>query len=213
MPTPLAVDDIIRVTYLTRLASQQGLNIRFYKVTAFAGASLTFQEAADSLSAQVNASIRNLMTNSAGYEGLMLQRVAPAMLESPVRSTANIGVGTAGTQPLPGNTAGIFTLTTGFIGRANRGRTYVPFPDSADLTTLNGNPCPTVGYMTRLGVYAAFHAALQVLTNGANGVTIRPVLYGGTPPTTIEITGATARQKWATIHRRGSYGQPNITIG
>jgi hypothetical protein len=118
-------------------------------------------------------------------------------------------VGTAGAQPLPRQTCGMFTKQTGFPGRTGRGRFYAAFPSASDQSLVND--LPTAGYMTRLGALAANTFAIQNLTNGASTCDAIPVLFSRVAPSTsYTLVGATARTKWATHRSRGDYGRPNL---
>lgn len=209
MAAPLAVGNVLRVVFTTQLGSQAGLNIRYYQVTATGGLSLSVNAAAGVLDGIAGPLYAPLLTNTARYRGLSMQRVVPVLGEIPVVSTIAAANGTAGTAPLPGNVAGIFTVLTGFTGRANRGRTYAPFPDAADLTTATGDPVPTAGYMTRLGAMSTIHWGATSLVVGADSATVQAVLFRPSTLVTKDLTSATARVKWGSIHRRGSYGRQN----
>jgi len=210
----VAVGDLFKVTYKCRMGNQAGLNVRYYAVASFIGVAPSQQEMTDALSAAVAPKLKALMTSQASYDGLECQLITAPPNPVPTVSVMEAGVGTAGDDPLPSNVCGIFTTRTGFQGRANRGRTYIPFPDEADNTGTLGFPAPTVGYATRAQLYAAFHkeGVELIIEVGTRSVVLdAQIVTGGTGPGKT-ITSTLFRFKWATQHRRGSYGAPNFTI-
>jgi hypothetical protein len=150
-PAP-AAGKRFRVVYHTHQTLQDGINVRAYELRSTDVLAPTWEDLAQSISADVAPLYKALLTNTAKYVGLKLQ---PDLDHSPpyapFEALDGSGFGTAGAAPLPFQTCGMISLGSGFIGRANRGRVYVPFPDQADNTIANQYSTPTIGYMVRLG--------------------------------------------------------------
>jgi hypothetical protein len=116
-------------------------------------------------------------------------------------------VGTAAGNPIPNQVSGIITKTTAFAGRANRGRTYVPFP--AASFNLAPNDTPTAAYVALLDALGIVLFAPMALTLGADTVNVTPVLFHRRTGFNTPITNFRSRQLWATQRRRGNYGTAN----
>lgn len=207
----LITGDLVRVQYLCRQGSQIGINRRYYEIGTLTTASVEPGTLAAALSTAIAGKYKALLNNNAEYRGLSLQQQNVVPKPDPTISGEGAGAGTAGGESLPQNIAGIFTVVTGYIGRANRGRSYVPFPSTSDTETDgSNNVIPTAGYMTRLGQLAAYHSLpFSVDIGGGAEAELRPVIVHANGDLGEYCAGATARRKWAQQHRRGSYGQTN----
>jgi hypothetical protein len=168
---------------------------------------VTALEVAKRFDVVLSATLIALLNNTAAYWGVGAQRIRPLPIGVEALWQGSAGPGTAGASPMPKQIAGIFSKITAFGGRAMRGRVYVPFP--TDLDNSSPSDAPTVGYMTRLGAFAANVVATTAVTGGAGNASMVPVIYHRVSGNVDIIIGATARQKWATQRRRGDYGRPN----
>lgn len=215
-PNPVVVNgDTVLLSVVCYDDEQVSINRFGYLISGVAGGTLTLQDCVDTLDAPASTQWKGMINNQATYRGVMGSLFIGNRL-TPFRSTiANAGPGTAGADALPRQTCGMFTKVSAVPGPAGRGRVYVPFPAVAD----NGaGPIPNAGYMTRLGVMAGVLKAPLGVSVGPVTATMTPVIVryprpSATPPVvfrTIPWADATARQKWATQRRRGSYGRPNV---
>jgi len=109
-------------------------------------------------------------------------------------------------------TAGLLVFNMDLPGHRGKGRTYLPFPSTADSGTTGQN---TTTYRTRAN---AIGTALRTLTtvsgSGGNGTIsfgitkqvsmphIRPIIYD------IDmVTDSSTNTRWATQKRRSFYGE------
>jgi hypothetical protein len=204
----ILVNDFVQVNLYGQSAAQGSQNAFHFKCTSIVGAGALVSDAAILMDATFASLMKALMSNESGYTGTMVQVVAPTRKPFAV-ANANAGAGVAGTPGVARQVAGLFSKITSFTGQANRGRFYIPFPAAADDDT---NGFPTAGYMTRMGFLAAAVIQNFTITSGADTSTIEAVIFHkGSPGTTTTVITATARQKWATQRRRGSYGKPNYS--
>ncbi len=140
MPDPVAVNDILRIKTFCFQPPQVGINIRFAIVTSVVGVINTADVAAvyDGL---VQGPYKALLSNPSTYVGVNCQRIFPGTPTFPAGTQVSAGVGTAGATALPAQVSGIITTQTGLAGRKFRGRSYIPFPATADSTGTP--PVPT----------------------------------------------------------------------
>lgn len=179
--------------------------VRFFQVVGTTGVAPDEQQVADAIQSDVGTLWANLMTDTADYTGVSIQKILPAPeLVAVLSSGAAVG-GTAGPNGLPAQTSGVVTLQSALAGRANRGRIYVPFPDQADNVTA-GQPIPTTGYEVRLGILAAHFINSTTLPTSGGTITIQHVIYHRKLKSITFITNARSNRKWGTQRRRGIYG-------
>lgn len=203
----VAVGEIYRSRMACYAGNQLGLMISHWLVIdVVGGATIDGSHIATRLAVVQNALIKALIGTTTKYLGHGVQRVFPAVDPEQV-NTINSGYGTQVTDNLPRQVSGIFTLRSGFIGRANRGRQYMPFPTEGD------NPdqaAPSVPYVDALQNLANTYSVPLVVTVGLESATLRAVVYRRLNPAASPIVLSTiARGKWATQRRRGNYGRPN----
>lgn len=204
-------DDILLVKYHCYSTNQLGLNVRHYRFDQILPGDITDQEIADQVSADIGPFYILCMPGAASYIGLTVQRYRP-FPTAPLVSTIGAGVGTVAGEILPRQVSGIITLGTGLPGRSRRGRAYVPFPSEND-TDADGTPAGA--YVGNLNTLGAKFGASTIIT-GASGGTAQLtgiiLSTGAVPPPVPDfavITSVTARDKWATQRKRGTYGQAN----
>lgn len=135
-------------------------------------------------------------------------------------SGSGAGAGLSGTTDLPRQATGITSWKTDRSGRAERGRTYWPFPPAVFDT---GDGVPLGIYVTAVKTIADIYSSVGVISVGPRSSTFAAVLYHRAfkgdpthvppiPPRAASfdfITSYITRLKWATQRRRGSYGRAN----
>jgi len=204
---PLAVNDILEVKVHCATQVQLSLNVRHYRVSATAGASLSEASVAAGLSTALAPLYKALTSVHADYRGLSCQKIYPLPVNVPA---VNIGGQAAGLilgDLLPRQTSGLITLRTLLGGRANRGRVYVGFPGEASNDV---NSFPVNQYVTDLQLLAGELVTTKVFAVGADSVTVEPCIWHRTTQTTTPLQAGFARSDWATQRRRGSFGQSNF---
>jgi hypothetical protein len=204
----MAIGDVYRCVLVTRNATQEGITTHYFIVLTSSAPGILQADVAKGIDSTLNAAMKALMYNGATYDGASAQKVVPPLGLLPSIWAASAGPGTAGATALPTQTAGVITWQSVFAGRGNRGRSYIPFPASADDT---GDGTPTAGYVTRLLAYKTALLAGFTVTDGLATETLGPIVWHkktGLPGPTIFSARANAR--WGTQRRRGGYGRVNV---
>lgn len=213
MSTTLLPGMLVSARFWTADSEQASINVINYRVPSVTGVATTDQDMANYLDLQMASVYKPLIYNAANYRGVQVAILGVTPRPATVFSNTHAGAGTAGATGLPRQTCGLVSYQTALGGRRFRGRTYLPFPTTADNQT-NGTPTP--GYLTLLTNWLAQLFASNTVPNaGATGsAAILPVLNhraGKTPiPATVtDITHSTVSPSWATQRRRGSFGRAN----
>jgi len=206
MAIPIAVGELLRLRIACFQANQLAVNTVHWTVEALTG-SYTQESLADDFDGDLEGPYKAVMTNTASYYGVQLQRLAPDPVTASVSATSNIGIGTAGEDPLPGQVCGVIGAKTHVGGPGGRGRVYIPFPDNIFQVPLTNSP--SAGYRTLLETIASRIYSPRTFVSGANSITLFPRLFHRATTTVTLIQEGDARQKWGTQRRRGNYGQAN----
>lgn len=202
---PIIVGDVVRVIFSCWQDGQLGLNIRHFVCTSTAGGGADPQPAADDFFDLFDDAYADLLVTTAFFLGCSVRVLSPPPLPAAALSSQAAIAGLVAGDALPAQVSGIITLQTALAGRANRGRVYVPFPSESDS---GADHRPGANYMTSLGALVTLLTATHTVGSGANTSILAPVIRHANG-TFEPITGATARQAWATQRRRGAYGQMN----
>lgn len=200
-----AVGDIFRVVVFCRVNDQNGLNVSYWKTTAITGVAKTIQGLADGLSTLLAVDLKALLCTEAEYLGLSMQRVVGGSTD-PYTTSVSTGFGTAGDELMSSQTAGVFKLTTGLMGRTHRGRKYIPFPceDSNDAAGV-----PSAGYLGNAATYAAKYVDDQNIGAGGDISSITAGLYHKASGIFDTFTNFTMRKNWGTQRRRSQINRPD----
>lgn len=204
----MAVGDIYEVKLYCKKDPQIAVNVLHYRVKAIVGAGVGGATVAEHMSVVFGPRLRALMPQSANFAGASAQHIWPPPHSQPFYGTGNSGIGDLASEILPLQTTGMITKTTGFGGRAYRGRFYVPFPPEI---RNDADGSPTALYLGDLTLLGNEIKNTQTPTLGADNITLEPILKNKEFPGIIRfINGVVVRDKWAVQRRRGSYGQPNV---
>lgn len=210
--TPVSVNDILGSEVVVNDPAEQQTAVlrRYWFVFSRVGSlAVTFGDIAAALDTLWAADYKQLVYNSATYNGTRVRRffpVAPQMAQWEV-VTANAGVGTAGAVALPTQTCGLISLSGDLIGKSAEGRQYVPFPSASDNVTT-GTPSST--YLTLLSALGQDLSQPVVVTGVSGGsVTIVPGLFSLALGRFTQINAHLQRAAWATQKRRGAFGRVN----
>lgn len=209
----MAIDDLVKVRVVCYIANQISVNVYYYKVSNVLGAPVSngVCGAIDSAFAPL---YKACLNTQAKYRGVGMSIFRTTFWFAEETSVANDGAGVGGGLQAPLQSAGLITKQTGFAGRRNRGRAYIPFHASADVDPTTS--APNAGYQTNLGgVAARITGVFNYESSPGNHVELAPVLARKGPGPVLNyiltnITGATTRPKFGTQRRRGNYGQPNV---
>jgi hypothetical protein len=191
---------------------QASVNTFNYLVETATGPSIDQEECAIAMDARIGPTMKIILNNNAIYNGVQCY-VKRVPLPLPQASIVNAGAGTGGANAMARQTAGITRWNTFFAGQAYRGRTYWPFPATAEDAT-GGIPNP--GYITAIGALSNSLLTLTGITAGGGSLVVSFVLKhgknkAGVTPLPSPIQQYTAVAKWATQKRRGSYGKVNVS--
>lgn len=113
-----------QLTALISLAGDQeimstGIGLRFDDADA------VDQTLVNAYSTTFSVFLKGAMANVYSYEGLNLF-IGTTLGDRSFDSSTGAGVGTAGVAPLPQNTSALVRKSSGFAGRKNRGRMFIP---------------------------------------------------------------------------------------
>lgn len=199
--------ELWRASILAVAGDQTAYNVVHFRVQATGGGLVTEQEWTDAFATRLDTALINLLPSSTSYWGVLTQKFNPLPVSNTYRNTAFGAAGALSAECLPRQVAGMFTKRTMYGGPGGRGRVYVPFPsEEANDATFK----PNAGYMTSLGIYASRLTTTLVVTGASTGTaTMVPILWKPKFGDWYDLIGVTARQKWATQRRRGSYGRQN----
>lgn len=207
MSVPIADGDFLEARFACFVGSQVALNVRHYVAQNSAGTSQTLTEGADKLSDTFHSDYKAMMSSDAEFRGVGLRRLNPnATIE--FAHTGDNGPGLVGTKLVPKQVCGIITLQTLTPGQAGRGRLYMPFIGSDDMS---GEGRPTAAYLGSLNTIGDdFKDTILVSDGGANSVELKPVLRIGSTFTGRDIIDIKSRTVFGTQRRRGDYGATNL---
>lgn len=202
----MAINDVWRVRIVTKYANQIGVNVVHYRESATTGTGATPQDVAGAVDGAVQAAYKAAISTAADYRGVGAARVSPVpSLEN--NSVANAGGGSVAGGILPTQTAGLISWRTALPGRANRGRIYISFPGSADLSV---SETPIATYATR--IQAISTALIGPITAGVgpNTSTLKLCLRHKATGTVTDVVSGLVQLRWATQRRRGDWGRQNV---
>jgi hypothetical protein len=201
-----ALNEIYEVRPICYTNDQVGLSVLHYQVIAIGVGTVEDGDFADQLSTILGPLYGQLISEQAEYLGVEVQKVWPLPRLDAQSSDLNNTPGVIAGDTLPTQSCGLIRKRTGFAGKHNRGRMYVPFPSEND-NDVDGQP--TAPYLVSLANLAAALEVSFVVTVGIDSVTLEPVIYDRVAHTTTGITHMPRQDQWATQRRRGDQGRPN----
>lgn len=207
----MQVDHTYRVAFWNMCDGQAGINVRYYRCTARSATPLTVQGFADAISTRAAPLYKDIMASPADYWGVEVRDLSD-LTAATVYSGLGRGAGTRPVNVAPLQVCGLISLRTDFIGRANRGRAYLPFP-SLDDSTGDVPPKPDADYLTNansikplfVGSFTYVDLANPLLTASVNSI-----INHASSVSDPVINNGLVREAWATQRRRGALGRPNV---
>lgn len=203
----MAVGDVLKVVHYMSSEGQAGLNVRYYRISAQTSGPVSLGVAAVALDAIFAPLYQELLSSSALYRAVGVQKVFPLPIGNESFSGGFDRVGLRTGDPLPKQIAGVLSFRTALAGRRNRGRLYCPFPAEVSNTSSSE---PNSTYIEDLGTLGTAHLATRVITDGPNSETFVPVIFRRGAGTTQDLTARIIRVIWGTQRRRGDFGRPNV---
>lgn len=216
MPPPNpTIAKVIKITTVARLNGQSGEMTSAVQVSGIVGSGVSLTTIAGKILTNYQTAFPNMHASQ-----VVLNGVSCELLTSPtgrvaqsVIVTDNVTTGLIVGDTAPSQVAVVVRKVTGFAGRAERGRLFVPFvPD--DKLDANGELIPPFG---------AVLAGLCTIIFGPDNATVGPdttswipVLLHKTPRLTpISFTlldGFAGTERLGTQRRRGDYGKLNAPL-
>lgn len=198
---PVVTNDILQLTTACYSRGQVGLNILYYRCSAASPGALVDDIAINQDVAGAIA-YRPGMTSQSMYYGTRWRSVTNPGF-APWFHNDNEIQGNAMGSTLPTQVCGIITKKTDLIGRANRGRMYIPFP--SDIYRTFPFETPNDDYQTLLRALAG----LFLFTIVSETWVAQPVIYHRVGMFPTDITSFAVQPRWATQRKRGDYGKLN----
>jgi hypothetical protein len=212
MPQRILSGDILVVRAWCANLEQASVNTFYYRALNPTGLGPLDTDAAAQIDAWYAPFYKPCISSRTTYHGVSVQIHRLIANYYQAVSTANQGVGTAGAEDLPRQCSALTTWRTELAGPAFRGRTYWPFPpDQFDI----GDGKITPAGVTTYGALANRIHALAFIGDNTNSIQISMCLRNkpvkNQPWTLNTITFGETGNQWATMRKRGFYGQPNRT--
>lgn len=198
MPTILAVNDRIEVSYVCNLQGQYSYNIANIKITATAGASITDQQLAASLEGTMAPLYKAILPTNTQWHGLKVQIVNPLRRDA-VFSIASRGAGVVAGDLLPTQAALVVSLRTGVASRATMGRWFFPPTSESNNDTA---AVPSAAYQGSVGTLCNAMRLGGTVVSGADSATWQCGVWSRKLSVFTPITAVIVRNQWATIRKR-----------
>jgi hypothetical protein len=199
--------DIIRVRIGSFTPTQAAINTVHYRVTAVTGGGAELSSIANQIDTTMAPLYRAYMSVGATYRGLSAQTIFPLPKTRSWVSVGHQGGGSVAGDPLPGQVAGIVSVSSVLAGRQERGRLYLPFPSETDNEVPG---LPSDACVGRANAIAVALFATVVSGSGADTATLTPCIFHRASNSSSPISVVGAKKLWATQRRRGSYGRQNL---
>jgi hypothetical protein len=203
---PLLANQKVEITVYCKAAEQSALNVLYYRINGYTGAGPTEQQLIDAWTTYIRAYYLPLMAATSSFQGAAL-RVADAVPFGGYYFKKHFALGTAGSDLMARQVAGLISHRTAVGGRHGRGRSYIPFPDEVHNTTAG---LPAAAYMTALDTLASkLQTSGAMVYSGADTVTLQLQVRNRLTNTYTPVDHWVTPTKWATQRRRGSFGKAN----
>lgn len=202
----MALEDIYQIRIRVIAGVQEAVNVLHMRTTLEAGNGATPIEIASVLSAEYAPLYKAVLSDSAIYQGVGVQRIRPLPVGVEAFSPIGAGAGVVPDDPLPQQVSGLITLRTSLSGRRQRGRKYIPFP--AEFHN-DDDVMPSNAYLNGLISLAQEFVSADTIVGALGTTGLNPVIFHRDLGTSDLVTSAVARATWATQRRRGGFGRPN----
>lgn len=206
--TPV-VNDVLEIKTYCTTASQNGINVYHFLVSAVGGGGATDQQMADAISTAAAVPYLAWLPPTAKYAGLRFRVLNKTPPPIPVNSLLGAGVGTQAGDLMSTQTAGLLQKNTALAGQAGRGRAFIPFASEAS-NDLNGRP--TAAAQVLMQAIGAVMLVNRVVVVGGATTNVVPVLYNRVDRTTTPIVAYETQSEWATMKKRSQINR-NDTLG
>lgn len=201
---------LVKVFCFAPVENQVSVNLFHYRCISQTGDPFSDAFFASSMDTNFGVLWRTILGTQDAYKGVTVQGIEPLPVTEYVTNGDNAGVGVLSAARAPSQTSLVVTKLTGFAGRKERGRTYMPFPPAE---AVQSNGFPTVAYQTLCQAIGDQIAQTVTLTAIGSETKLIPVIYHGitsTPPKYSPISHCRANDLFGTQRRRGNYGANNL---
>jgi len=201
----VVLGDVWEFGIVCSTVDQYSINVRHYRVSATAGASVDDESAIGALSGFVEGPYKAMLSSQARFHGVFLQRLKPNKTARLINKL-DAGPGEVDDELLPRQTAGVVKLRSGVAGRSKRGRVYLPFM-AESFNSVAGQP--TAAALTAMTNVAAALTTTRTVGAGGNTAVFIPVIFSRKNNTTEDIAGYAVRGRWGTQRRRSDLNRPD----
>jgi len=214
MATSLQAGDILSGRVWCTNDEQASVNSYNFQVVSVTGGAVTDQDFSNALDLLTSGLYGPMLTTHSVYNGVQTYFLArtTGSLPAPVKTISSAGAGTASGNPVPPVTCAILKYSAFARGPRGRGRVYLPF---VAVSFVSPDGTPTVAFDTLVNSFASAMLVPLTLTSGGSSatcvwslVTRHPV---PAPPTAVQLLQAESAAKFGQMHKRGSYGKPNVS--
>lgn len=209
MTVPVVLDinpgDVLKLVLRMHFRGQAGLNVFWYRVDD-ATISTTYYAQLTNWYGVAFPLYRPLLTGGVQIRDATMQIFTGGAARTPTLfMQPDFHDGAGGDNPIPTQVSGLVTRRINTTNNTNRGRVYVPFPDTS---AIDIDETPTDGYVALL---VAMAAALLPVTAPmtVGGQVWSPVLYQVGTGLATDLLDVQGQKMWATQRRRGDYGRLN----
>jgi hypothetical protein len=203
----MAISDVLQLNYyFTIPAPQTAIVTAFFRVIGETAPVPSQLDILTNWPAGFGATCRAVIYNGAQFYARGLRKIRPVPLTLETFSFLEAGAGTAGTDPMPSQVAGVISRKSGFAGRRYRGRVYVPFPSEQDNDAFGR---PTANYQSRLAAFAQLLPGITTINVGGGQIQLQGTVVSRKFNLDTPILTTVARQFWGTQRRRGDFGRTN----
>jgi len=180
-------------------------NVRYYLVTAEAGAGPSPAQVAAAILPVVLPQYKAMTSDRVRFDSWSCQRLSGAgiPLTDDVSDTTGMGVfGDLVDDALPSVLAGVLSLRTATPGKSYRGRLFL-FPSTELANLATGRP--TIGYIAQMTALGVALATTLAAGGGPNTATLVPAVFSRTLSVATPVTTVLSRDEWGTMRSRKPY--------
>jgi len=205
MAVELVNGDIVKTQIWCRDIEQASVNTVYFRITGITAGTPDTQDMAVQFNAVIKGPYVAWLTSQAEYRGVTCQDITQLPLHSPSGISSH-QVGSAGAIGAPRQSAPLIKWQTGIAGPKGRGRIFIPFMSTDELSAFG---LVASGSLPLLTSIKDAIATFTSFTNAGNSATCEHVLYHRATRSATPMESYTIDNKIATQKRRGSYGRAN----
>jgi len=211
MAISLQNGDILACRAWCSLQDQAAVNTYNWEIFGVTGGAVTDQDLCNANDVFLATFYKTYMSTDANYHGIQTYFVKRSgTLPAPVKTIAGAGPGLTGPPTVPPNSAAILKYSAFLRGPGGRGRVYLPFAATANVSSAG---LTSSAFDVLINSLCSLMLTPLTLTNGGSTATAVWSLVTRhpkpAPPTSQQIILAESASKFGQMHKRGSYGKSN----